>query len=71
MLDGRTAVFLSCMDAFADQLARPVRDRASTKPVELPDDERVAFPEDVERFLKPWTISNPSAGRVVEDLLAS
>lgn len=27
MLEGRTTVFLSCMDAFADQLARPIRDQ--------------------------------------------
>src|SRR5580698_6931726 len=27
MLEGRTVVFLSCMDAFADQLARPIRDQ--------------------------------------------
>lgn len=29
MLEGRTTVFLSCMDAFADQLARPIRDQLS------------------------------------------
>jgi len=27
MLEGQTIVFLSCMDAFADQLARPIRDQ--------------------------------------------
>lgn len=27
MLEGRTVVFLSCTDAFADQLARPIRDQ--------------------------------------------
>jgi uncharacterized protein YozE (UPF0346 family) len=27
MLEGQTVVFLSCMDAFADQLARPIRDQ--------------------------------------------
>jgi hypothetical protein len=44
---------------------------APTKPVELPDDERVALPENVERLLESRTVGDLPAHRVVEDLDAS
>jgi hypothetical protein len=43
---------------------------AAPEPIELPDDERVAITEDVERSLESRTIGDPAAHGVVERLLA-
>lgn len=44
---------------------------ASTEPVELPDDERVAFSEDIERTVESRAIRGRPGPRVIEDPLAS
>ncbi len=44
---------------------------APTEPVELPDDKRVALPENVERPQESRAVGSLSAHRVVEDLVAS
>jgi hypothetical protein len=43
---------------------------ASAEPIELPDNERVAVPKDVERLDKPRTGGNPSTGGVLQHRLA-
>jgi hypothetical protein len=43
---------------------------APTQPVELPDHERVASPQDVEGSLEPRTVGNPATHSVLEELLA-
>ena len=61
------------MDALFLEVAHKVHELldAPAKPVELPDDEGVALPEDVERLLESRAVSDLPAHYVVEDLVAS